>query len=120
MTRDEFEKRWFLLKITYSDVINGISHFQGEEWVDKTNDWNFYTNECHLLYNEYLFGYLNQNAPREYTKMTDFKKLKEQINKFEQLNNDILWMDENDPSYPEWRLYLEERYRTKTNETNTC
>ena len=111
MTRNDFEKKWFLLKITWSDVVDGVKeeNFSLEqEYIEKITDKHCYENQCHLLFNQYLFGYLDKTAPQEYTKLSDFKKLKQQISAFEKQNRDILWMNENDPDWPLWRLYLEE------------
>ena len=64
MNRKQFDKKHLLLEIEWSEA---IEYYHNENKLDDWNttlmtDFHCYTNQCHLLYNEYLFAYLGERA----------------------------------------------------------
>jgi len=111
MTRNEFDKKHFLLEIEYSDAIH---HFRertpvSEEKWNLVDDWMLYTHCCSQLYNQYLFGYLKSRVDTP-VKYSDYKRVSQLVSEFEVANTDILWMNENDPTVPDWRLFCESHF----------
>lgn len=108
MDRKQFNKKHFLLEIEYSEAIAYYRNKNRRGWnTDLVTDFHCYTNQCHLLYNEFLNSYVAQRVD-SVTKLSDFKNIAKITSQFHAENKDILWMNENDPTYPDWRYASEQ------------
>lgn len=113
MTRNEFDKKYFLLKIQWSDAIaahnNRSINQDTEKALNQLSEYMTFTFCCSELYNEYLFGYLKARVSTP-VKYSDYKRVSQLVSEFEVANTDILWMNENDPCIPDWRLFCEREF----------